>query len=113
MPSDLSQYTKKKQIMLSGMKNQKQREKWLDTYSPLKQLNHYKTDTLAIHSIDDKVVPAKHLKVLDLYSVIHHKNIEAYWVLNAGHPISPTRQSMLPAYQEIEQYIDTYIDKHL
>ena len=113
MPSDLSLYSEKKQVKLSGIKNKKNRTKWLKSYSPLKNLDHYKVPTMAIHGLDDKVVPKKHLEALDLYSVIHHKNIETYWVLNAGHPIAPIHKSISPAYQELEQNIDKYIAKYL
>jgi len=113
MPSDLSLYTKEKQIRLCGIKNKQERAQWLKRYSPLKNLDAYKTKTLSLQGLDDKIIKPKHLEVLDLYSVIHYKNIEAHWVLNAGHPLSPLVKSMSPSYQELEELIDRYIDKYL
>jgi len=110
--ADLHKHSEKKQQRLSGIKEKKEREVWLNRYSPLSNLYNYKTPTLAIHSLDDSVVPASHLKALDLQSVIHHQNIQTLWVTGAEHPIVPYHHSMQPGYADIEKSIDKYLYKH-
>jgi len=111
--SNLHQHSKKKQKKLSGIKDSKKRTIWLDTYSPLMNLKTYSTTTLAIHSLNDTTVPPIHLKELDVQSVIFNNNINAYWVLDAGHPIAPYYKSIQPSYIDIENKIDNFIFKNL
>jgi len=110
--ADLHKHSEKKQIRLSGIKDKAKRKAWLNSYSPLANLNTYKTATLAIHSLDDAVVPASHLKALDLQSVIHHQNIKTLWVTGAQHPISPSYHTMQPGYADIERTINLFLLNH-
>ncbi len=107
--SDLSKHSKVKQIRLSGIEDDKKRALWLDAYSPLKNLQFYKTNTLAIHSLDDQVVPMTHLETLEIYSVINYNNIESLWIKNASHPISSKIGGMQPSYDEIEEIVQKFI----
>jgi len=111
--SNLRLNSVKKQIRLSGFKEKKVRKKWLDGFSPLKNLQFYKTMTLGLHSIDDRVVPMKHLADLEIYSVINFNNIESLWIKNASHPISPKNNAVQPSYMELDLEVYDFILKHI
>ena len=109
MPSDLSFFTGKKRFMLSGLKEKEKLNAWVKTFSPFHHLMDYAPKTLLIAGLDDKVVDAKHLEKLEIYSVINHNNISTLWVENAGHLIVPNGDAMHPSFQEIELKIDNFI----
>lgn len=111
--SNLHLHSVKKQIRLSGIKEKEVRKKWLDDFSPLKNLQFYKTMTLGLHSIDDRVVPMKHLEDLEIYSVINFNNIESLWIKNASHPISPKNNAVQPSYMELDLEVYDFILKHI
>lgn len=111
--ADFHKYSEKKQKRLSGISDHKKRNSWLNTYSPLSNLKTYTVPTLALQSLDDKVVVPSHLKSLDVKSVIFHKNITPFWVSNAAHPLSPKTLAMQPSYRDMERKINAYIYAHL
>ncbi len=111
--ADLHKYPEEKQKRLSGIKAHKKRIRWLNAYSPLSNIQKYAIPTLALHSLDDKVVLASHLKALDVKSVIYHHNITPFWINNATHPLSPKNTMMQPGYRDMEREIGIFIYKHL
>lgn len=111
--SNLAKHPIKKQQRLSGIMDKKARAIWLKQYSPYLHLKSYSTPTLLIHSLQDRVVPSLHSKVVEVQSVIAHNNISSYWVIDAGHPVAPTSKSMQTNYQDIETKIDGFLEKHL
>jgi len=68
---------------------------------------------LGLHSIDDRVVPMKHLEDLEIYSVINFNNIESLWIKNASHPISPKNNAVQPSYMELDLEVYNFILKHI
>ncbi len=105
MTSDLSLHPKEKQMRLSGIRDDDARLKWIEEFSPLNNLKYLSIPILAIHSIDDKVVPPKHLKRLTVESVIYHNNITSLWISNGVHPIAPFKHTLQPGYQYIQEQI--------
>jgi len=77
--TDFRLYSDKKQIQLSGIIEKKKREVWLNEFSPLINLKNYKIETLLLHSLNDTVVPSKHLEQLEINSVINWNNISSIW----------------------------------
>ena len=111
--ADLHKHSKEKQKRLSGIEGKKARNEWVNTHSPLSNLHSYYTPTLSFHGLDDQVVPASHLKELDLKSVIYQKNIFPVWVINSEHPLSPSQKAMHPSYLDMEEKIDSFIKSHI
>lgn len=113
MTSDLTYHPKKKQIRLFGIENDNKRLQVIEKYSPVNYLEAFSIPSLAIHSINDRVVPPIHLEDISVKTVIHHDNIEAFWIDNGSHPIAPGRHSLEPGYQFIEEKIVNFEKKHL
>jgi len=113
MTSDLSLHPKAKQIRLSGIRDDNARLKWIETYSPLNNLKYLSIPILAIQSINDQVVPPKHLKRLTVESVIYHDNITPLWISNGVHPISPFKHTLQPGYQYIQEQIHLFERREL
>ena len=113
MPSDMSLYSKAKQIRLSGIKDDSVRLQWIEKYSPLNNLKHFPVPILAIHSIKDQVVPPRHLESINSESVLYYNNITPLWLSNGSHPVEPFKQSLQPGYQYIEDQIEKIENKYL
>lgn len=109
IPTNLKFFSKEKQITLSGIKEDGKRKVWSENFSPFFHLIDYRIPTLAIHSLDDKVVVAEHLENLEIQSVIYHNNISSLWIENSVHPISPKENSLQLSYVEIEERIDGFM----
>jgi len=111
LPTDLTLYSKEKQIMLSGIKDDNNRTEWIKKFSPLSptNLNIYTPSTLVIQSLDDTIIVPKHLEELEIQSVIHNNNIHSLWIKNALHTIAPKIDSLQPSYSDIETKIDSFI----
>ena len=102
MSTDLRIFSKKKQIRLSGIEDNKKRLEWLDSYSPINQLSKYEVPTLVSHSFNDQTVPSQHLEDFEVFSGIYANNIIPFWVEGGMHPIVPQHRSLQPSYIDIE-----------
>ena len=110
MTSDLGLHPKAKQIRLSGINDDKARLQWIEAYSPRNNLKRFFVPALAIHSIQDRIVPPKHLESISIETVLYHNNIKPLWISNGVHPVAPFKQSLQPGYQYIEEQI-THFEK--
>ena len=111
--ANLRKHAKKKQIRLSGIESDALRKKWLESYSPLNQLDNFYVPIFALHSMSDYVVPAVHLDELLFTAKKAKKTITPLWINNGVHPIAPDKKTLNPSYRDIEHKIDIFIKKHL
>jgi len=109
IPSNFMLYSAKKREKLTGEKDTKRQEEILKPLSPLFNLMYYHPQTLVIQVLDDAVVKAKHLALLEIQSVINYDNIRSLWIEHGVHPSAPKERSLAPNYSDISRSIEAFL----
>lgn len=112
IPTAFMFYSAQKRERLTGEKDPKLQEEIFKSLSPLFHLKYYHPKTLVIQVLNDTVVKAKHVELLEIQSVIHYNTIQSLWIADGVHPTSPKEKSLQPNYSDISQSIEDFLNAH-